>query len=358
MVHFYESMIMWSVDGLQLKSYANDHPDGFIVAKPKYIPRQKIDCSGFQERNIQGSDVRRFDYWAVDEKKLKEYINDFRKAYPEYMYDSPLHQTWFMGVSRKKIARLPDPKEGVKRILAMRESELDEYMKRTQALLNLIIDGGLNVKDLGVTNSTLLGTYTYGKSDIDIIIYGKKNYWRYIDLMRTSKHPLLRWRTAEEWKKYFSTYNAGLFLTENEFIRHAQRKYSDGLFGETVFSVFGVENPNEVSVKWGGERYTPMGLVTIKGKVKDDFNGVVRPGYYEIENSKIVKGPDVKVEKIVTYARDFMLQVFKGEDVVASGVLEKAESLSNSDKPYYRLVVGYFDSYTSRRGEEYVKADR
>ena len=74
-MHFYESTIMWSDDGLQLKSYANDHPDEFIIAKPKYIPRTKIDCSGFQERNIQGSDLRRFDYWAVDERRLKEYVD-------------------------------------------------------------------------------------------------------------------------------------------------------------------------------------------------------------------------------------------------------------------------------------------
>jgi len=228
MAHFYESMIMWSDDGLQLKSYANDHPDGFVIAKPKYIPRQKIDCSGFQERNILGKDLRRFDYWAVDEKKLKEYIDDFEKAYSEYMYHSQLHNRWFMGVPTKKIVKLPNPKEGVKRILAMNESEVDEYMKRTQALLNVLIDGGLRKSDLGITNSTLLGTYTYGKSDIDVIIYGKKNYWKYIDIIHKSKHTLLRWRTVDEWKKYFSTYNAGLFISEKEFIWHAQRKYGDG----------------------------------------------------------------------------------------------------------------------------------
>ena len=356
-MHFYESMIMWSDDGLQLKSYANDHPDGFVIAKPKYIPRQKIDCSGFQERNIQGSDLRRFDYWAVDEKRLKEYIDDFRKAYPEYLHDSKLHNTWFMGVPKNKIAKLPDARQGVKRILAMKDSEMDEYMKRTQGFLNLMIDNGLKPNDIGVTNSTLLGTYTYGRSDIDIIVFGKKNYWNYINFIKHAKHPWLRWKTLEEWKKYFASYNAGLFISEDEFIWHARRKFIDVYFGETVVSVFGVENPDELSVKWGDEKYTTMGMATVKGKVKDDYNGVVRPGYYEIENSKVINGPDVKVEKIVTYARDFMLQAFKNENIVAAGILEKAEPL-NGNKPYYRIVIGYFDSYTSRRGEEYIKAER
>jgi len=356
-MHFYESMIMWSDDGLQLKSYANDHPEGFVIAKPKYIPRHKIDCSGFQERNIQGSDVRRFDYWAVDEKTLKQYIEDFRKAYPEYIIDSKLHNTWFMGVPKKKIAKLPDPKEGVKRILSLKEPEMDEYMKRAQGFLHLMLDNGLKANEIGVTNSTLLGTYTYGRSDIDVIVYGKKNYWEYINFIRTAKHPWLRSKSLEEWKKYFASYNAGLFISEDEFIWHAQRKFIDVYFGETVVSVFGVENPDEISVKWGNEKYTQMGMATVKGKVKDDYNGVVRPGYYELENSKVIKGEDIKVKKVVTYARDFMLQAFKGEDIVAAGVLEKATPLDGS-KEYYRIVIGYFESYTSRRGEEYIKVER
>ena len=355
-MHFYESMIMWSDDGLQLKSYANDHPDGFVIAKPKYIPRHKIDCSGFQERNIQGSDVRRFDYWAVDEKTLKQYIEEFRKAYPEYIYDSKLHNTWFIGVPKNKIAKLPNPREGVKRILELKESEMDDYMKRAQGFLNIMIDNGLKANDIGVTNSTLLETYTFGRSDIDVIVYGKKNYWNYINFIKNVKHPWLRWKSLEEWKKYFASYNAGLFISEEEFIRHAKRKFIDVYFGETVVSVFGVENPDEISVKWGDEKYTQMGMATVKGKVTDDYNGIVRPGYYELEDTKMIKGPDVKVKKVVTYARDFMLQAFKGENTVAAGVLEKVTPLDGSEE-YYRIVIGYFDSYTNRRGEEYIKVE-
>ncbi|MBI2101493.1 hypothetical protein HYT53_02680 [Candidatus Woesearchaeota archaeon] len=357
MTHFYESMIMWSDDGLQLKSYANDHPDGFVIAKPKYIPRHKIDCSGFQERNIHGSDVRRFDYWAVDEKRLKSYIDDFRKAYPDYMYDSPLHKTWFMGVPRNKIAKLPNPKDGVKRILAMKGSEMDDYMKRAHGFLSLVLESGLKASDLGVTNSTLLGTYTYGRSDIDIIVFGKDNYWKYINFIQNAKHPWLRWKSLEEWKKYFASYNAGLFISEDEFIWHSRRKFIDVYFGETVVSVFGVENPDELSVKWGDEKYTPMGMATVKGKVKDDYNGVVRPGYYELENARVIQGPDVNVKKVVTYARDFMLQAFKGESIVAAGILEKVTPLKSGEE-YYRIVIGYFESYTTRRGEEYIKVQR
>ena len=100
-----------------------------------------------------------------------------------------------------------------------------------------------------------------------------------------------------------------------------------------------------------------MGMATVKGKVKDDYNGVVRPGYYELENASVVQGPDVKVKKVVTYARDFMLQAFKGENIVAAGILEKATPLKGGEE-YYRIVIGYFESYTTRRGEEYIKVQR
>jgi len=293
-----------------------------------------------------------------NQQELKNYLDNFKEVYPDYVYECEFHNNWFLGVPRNKISELPDPKEGVKKILAMKEGELDVYLKLTQELLNIVHDGGISVSDIGVTNSTLLGTYSYGRSDVDMIIYGKENYRKYREIIQNVKHPKLRWRTVDEWKKYFATYNSGLNFSESEFIWHAQRKFSDGLFRETVFSVFGVENENETWFKWGSEKYTPMGTATIKAKVKDEFNGAVRPGYYEVEDSKMIKGVDnVKVSRVVTYARDFMLQAFDGENISASGVLEKVDSLNNNET-YYRLVVGYFDSYIERRGHEFIKVDR
>ena len=38
MVYFPESTVITTQDGIQFKSFSNEHPEGYIIAKPKYIP--------------------------------------------------------------------------------------------------------------------------------------------------------------------------------------------------------------------------------------------------------------------------------------------------------------------------------
>jgi len=355
-MHFYESRVITSKDGIQLKSYANEHPEGFVIAKPKYIPRSKVSCETFQKRDMMGVPVNRFDYWSADEAGLRKYVESYRKAFPEYVYECPIHKRWFFGVPTSRIDQAPDTREGVQRLMKKGEDELDVYLKEVKEFLELLHDNGIKYSEMGITNSTLLGNYTYGRSDMDIMIFGKDNYWKFFHFIGEASHPLLRWRTVEEWQKYYATYNAGLNFSEKEFIWQSMRKRGDGLFGKTVFSVFGVEEPGETAVKWGEESYTPMGNITVKGKVMDCHHSIVRPGFYDIEDSKVIDGKDVPVKRIVTFARDFMAQAFKGEEVVANGVLEKVTPVNGEE--YYRVVIGYFDSYFKNRGVEFIKVRR
>ena len=94
-MHYHESRVLMSKDGLQVKTYANEHPPGKIIVKPKYIPTDKIKCDEFQQRVMFGGvPVNRLNVW-VDRAKLAKYIEEFRKTYPDYIFDSEVHDTWF-----------------------------------------------------------------------------------------------------------------------------------------------------------------------------------------------------------------------------------------------------------------------
>ena len=41
-MHFYESSTITTKDGLHCQVYGNEHPDGRILVKPKYIPTNKF----------------------------------------------------------------------------------------------------------------------------------------------------------------------------------------------------------------------------------------------------------------------------------------------------------------------------
>ena len=133
-------------------------------------------------------------------------------------------------------------------------------------------------------------------------------------------------------------------------------KKSEGYFNNTLFVIFAAENEGETWFKWGKEKYETLGLVTVEGVVTNNFDSVVRPGCYEIKDSRIVEGHDgnVDVKRIVFYSRDYCMIADKGERITACGLLEKVTP--KDGKEYYRVVVGYFDAYvTDRREKEYVK---
>ena len=66
---------------------------------------------------------------------------------------------------------------------------------------------------------------------------------------------------------------------------------------------------------------------------------------------ELVKHP---IKRIVTWARPFALQAKAGENVEACGLLEE---VNNGKETYCQIVLGYFDTYTTTRGEEeYMKA--
>ena len=57
---FNEATLIDSVDGIQFKVYANSHPKGFVIAKPKYIPESLIKLDGQKKRFMFSRCVTRF----------------------------------------------------------------------------------------------------------------------------------------------------------------------------------------------------------------------------------------------------------------------------------------------------------
>jgi len=364
MPHFYESTLIDTVDGFQCKSYANEHPEGFVIVKPKYVPKEAISGQGLKYRFLFEKCFVRFNQFA-EKEKLASYVKQFREKFPEYVYDCPLHNNWFYVVPKDKVKKAHDGRKGLQELLQVPEKDLDEYLALVRKLVSLLEKSGVASKDMGITHSTLLGNYTPGKSDIDIIIYGKENGWKILDFLKKAEHPLLKWKTSEEWAEYYKEHKTSesSHFTEQEYVKHMQRKRYEGMFGGTVFTLFTVEEPEETWFKWGEADYEPKGLATIKATVESHYNSHVRPAMYEVKDAKLVEANQKKpavdnsipIKRIVTYSIPFVQQALKGETITACGLLELVKP--KQGEKYYRLVVGYFDAYLNeRREKEFIKA--
>src|SRR3989344_3712213 len=349
---FYEATLIDTVDGMQFKIYSNSHPQGFVIAKPKYIPTSLIEFEGMKKRFIFEKSMNRFNLFTKKEI-VQENLDRLNKKFPYYVHKSDSHNNWFLGVPVNKIKKVHDSKAGLKEFMRVPDEDLDDYLKSVRGIIDLMIESGVSVNDLGISHSTLLSNYTPGKSDIDILVYGKDNGWKIINHLEKTNHPLLKWKSKEEWARYYRDRVVSEQYSEEEYVFNMTRKKDDGFFNGHVFSIFVVED-EEGWYRWD-DLHTPLGTVKIKAKIKDDYNSIVRPGYYEIEDSQVIEGyENVVVKRIVNWARPFTLQARKGETIESCGLLEKVKS---DNEEFYQLVLGYFDTYTTDRGKkEYLKA--
>ncbi len=355
MAYFPESTIITTKDGLHCQVYISDHPNGVIIVKPKYIPTDKIHSSALPYRYIGGTRMNRLNMW-INAAALKKYIADFKKAYPGYIYESPSHRNWFFAVPREKIEKVYDPRQGLKELMKMPRKGLDPHLKNVVGLIVFLTRSGVSLKDMGVTYSTLVGQYFSGISDINIVMYGKNNFWRTMKFLEKARHPSLRWKTNAEWIDYHKKRGRALQLAEDEFLFHSRRKYWEGFWNNNLFLVFGVEKEKELSSRWGSEQYEPVGVFKGRGIVASNMNSGVRPGSYELKNGSVVglKHQTLPLKQIVFYSRNFVAQAKKGELIEAQGMLERVTP--RQGKKFYRIVVGYFDSFLSdRRKREYIK---
>lgn len=350
-MHFFESSIITTKDGLHCQVYSNEHPSEAILVKPKYIPTEKVESTLLPYRFIASRKMNRLSLW-IEKEGLQQYFNNFKAEYPQYIYHSPQHdQRFFFAIPIDSIERIYFPRRGLKELMSMPLSGLDPHLKSCCEFIQLLLQSGVGIENVGITYSTLMGHYFSTVSDINIVIYGKENFWKIIKYLETAQHPLLRWKTPAEWEKFLQHRDRSRRLGDVEVL---QRKKSEGYFGNTLFVLFGVENEEEVWSKWGQETYKTIGVGAVTGIVKNNYSSIVRPGCYEIEQTS---GPASKVTKIVFYNRDYCLLAYPGETVEACGVLEEVTPLHG--EKYHRLVIGYFDAYISnRREQEYMRVTK
>lgn len=357
--HYYEAALIDTKDNIQCKVYSNNHPKGLIIVKPKYIPDDLVEFEGLRKRFLFGKCMTRFNLF--NKKEIVEHnLKQLKEKFPKYIYECKKHNNWFLVVPEEDVAKFYDTQAGLKEFLKVPEKDMDDYLKATKGMVDLMLESGISIDDIGISHSTLLGNYTPGKSDIDILVFGKENGWKTINFLekaQTTKNPRLKWKTKDDWAKYYEDRIVSKTFNKEEYVFNMIRKRDDGFFDGHVFSIFVVEKPDECWYDWE-DVHEPLATVTMQGTVTDDHNSIVRPGYYELKNTKILEGyqdTNIPIKRIVTWSRPFVLQAKKGEQVEACGLLEKVKP--DKGKEYYQLVIGYFDTYTTDRGEkEYMKA--
>jgi predicted nucleotidyltransferase len=272
--------------------------------------------------------------------------------FPRYTVFHEMLGQRVIGVKQDDIAEARKPEERL-RVLVETETR-DELQEATQQVLNVAMQGsGLSTDNFGVFGSMLHGFHHPRFSDIDLIVYGKKENAKIRETLQALYASSLSGfknefdsETAMKGKRWrFKNY------TVKEFIWHQKRKQIYGLFsdpksGRTIKTEFEpVKAWSEITSEYDSKaRILRKGWVKINAHVTADDDAPFIPSVYGIVPLKVLSGTKKALEtvRVISYMEEFRLQAQKDETVRVEGTLEEVVT---SDGSYNQITLTYCPRY-------------
>ena len=285
------------------------HEEGRILSFLRYVPTD----SGFRKVNTE---------------EAQEFLEN---KFPKYLFYSGKFDANLHGIPVSDVKKILRPQERLQELLNSNESEMDDIERKVLKLAEIFSSNGIPLNKIGVTGSVLIKNQN-DNSDIDLVIYGAKNFGNARKIVRelTEKCELSElsdslWRDAYERRKPS--------LSFDEFLRHEKRKFNKGAVCGTKFDIALVRDFNEILPD--EKTYKKSGKIKIRAEVIDDKFAFDYPARYKISG---------EFSEVVSFTHTYVGQAVAGETIEVSGTVEE----SDGEK---RIVVG-----TTREAEgEYIK---
>jgi predicted nucleotidyltransferase len=287
-------------------------------------------------------------YKFYNDEGLKLVFNKF----PQYTVFHQMLGQKVVGVNQADVAEARKPEERLQALIkAGPKDKLEDAMQRV--LKTALTRSSLPVENFGVFGSMLHGFHHPDFSDIDLIVYGRKEN----ATMRETLEALYADGTSgfrnefgtdeamrgKQWRfKNFSV---------KEFVWHQKRKQIYGLFDDTesgriIKAEFEpVKAWSEITSEYEPEaRIVQKGWVKINARVTADDDAPFIPSVYAIEPLEVVSGTREALEavRVFSYMEEFRLQAQKDEKVIVEGNLEEVVSPKGS---FHQVTLTYCPRY-------------
>jgi len=315
-------------EGLLFRVFGYSHPPNAYICDAEYASAN-IFTSKDPRAPRTGGNQRFYKFYNDEGMKL------VFKKYPQY--------TVFHEMLRQKVVAInPDGAEvrkPEKRLPELMKTEpKDKLVDATQRVLNTMLQqSGLSISDFGVFGSMLHGFHHPKFSDIDLVVYGRKEN----DTMRQVLEALYA-DNASDFRNEFSNEDVMQGkqwryqnLTVKEFLWHQRRKQIYGLFNDaksgraTKAEFEPVKAWSEIASEYDPDaRIVQKGWVKLKARVVDDADAPFIPSVYVIKPIEVLSGTRDALEavRIFSYMEEFRLQAQKDETILVEGNLEEVAS--------------------------------
>jgi predicted nucleotidyltransferase len=332
-------------EGLIFRIFGCSHPQHGFICDAEYAPAKIFTSKDPRAVRNGGNQVF---YKFYDDEGWKLIFSRF----PHYTVFHEMLGQRVVGVNQRDIVQTRKPEERM-RVLFEADPK-DELHDAMQRVLNIVLkDSGLSVKNFGVFGSLLHGFHHPKFSDIDLIVYGRKENARMRETLQALyKDDLSGFRNefdtdeavkGKRWR--FKNYSV------KELLWHQKRKLVYGLFddaksGRTIKAEFEpVKAWSEIASEYDPKtRILRMGWVKINARVAADNDAPFIPSVYDIEPLEVLSGTRdaLEAERVISYMEEFRLQAQEDEVVCVEGNLEEVVTPNGS---HYQIALTYCPRY-------------
>jgi predicted nucleotidyltransferase len=332
-------------EGLIFRVFGYSHPQNAYICDAEYASAKIFTSTDPRAPRTGGNQLF---YKFYNDEGLKLVFSQF----PQYTVFHEMLGQKVVGVNQADVTEARKPSERLQALVGI--DPKDELVDAMQRVLEIVLQGsGLSVKNFGVFGSVLHGFHHPRFSDIDLIVYGKKENAKVREALEA-----LYSDGASGFRNEFGTDEAmrgKRWRLKNysvkEFIWHQKRKQIYGLFddaesGRIIKAEFEpVKAWSEIASEYDPEaRILRKGWVKINARVVDDADAPFIPSVYAIEPLEVWSGTRDALEavRVFSYMEEFRLQAQKDEMICVEGNLEEVFSPKGS---FHQITLTYCPRY-------------
>jgi len=328
--------------GLVFRTFGYDHPTDSCFCDLEYAS-EKVYRTDDPKALRDGLPTKYYKFY------LDGGLNFALSQEPPYrILHRPLNRM-MVGVRAEQLSHVVRPGERLEELLA---TNGDPLIEATREVLGLVTDrSNLKPRDFGVFGSLAHGFHKPRYSDIDLVIYG-------IEGLKELRMTLKGLYDEGSLRNEFEDWTPEDPPNHWNFTNYSKEEYGPSQMRKLIFAKYNSEGlGREVNVefepvrKWDEidneyettERIEELGRVQAIGEILSDDEGGFMPSIYLVELKEIDADVDPdQIRRIVSYVKEFRLQLEAGERVLIRGNLERVET---KDEEFHQITLSYGPNY-------------
>ncbi|MGD0643514.1 MAG: nucleotidyltransferase domain-containing protein [Candidatus Bathyarchaeia archaeon] len=332
-------------EGLIFRVFGYSHPPSAYICDAEYASAN-IFMSTDPRAPRTGKNQVYYKFYNDEGMKL------VAEKYPEYLVFHEMLGLEIVGIKENAIIEARKPEERLKALLEA--GPTDELLAAMEHVLNKALENsGLEARNLGVFGSMLHGFHHPKFSDIDLVVYGKKQnaeMRKTLEALYADKGSGLHNEFESDHAMSGKEWRFKNFAVE-DFVWHQRRKQIYGLYDDkasrrTIKAEFEpVKAWSEIKSEYDPKtRIQQKGWVKLKACITADDEAPFIPSIYNIEPLEVLSGePEaLEVKRVFSFMEEFRLQAQKDEVVIVEGNLEEVVSPKES---FHQVTLTYCPRY-------------